>query len=155
MKKYLIITALCAGFIVSAAAQSAGAAMYVAVKSAPLKSSTGFFAGTKGTLNLGDTVTVLQVKNKWLEVRSSARPSLTGWIQSASLTSKRIVASGNQSASASELALAGKGFSGDVEKIYQDEAGMDFSSVNSMESQNIPERELYDFVVEGHLSKGE
>jgi uncharacterized protein YgiM (DUF1202 family) len=155
MKKYLIITALCVGFIVSAAAQSAGATMYVAIKSAPLKSSTGFFADTKGTLNLGDTVTVLQVQNNWAQVRSSAQPSLTGWIQSASLTSKRIVSSGNQSASASELALAGKGFSGDVEKVYQEEEGIDFSVVNSMESQNIPGRELYDFVVEGHLSKGE
>jgi hypothetical protein len=155
MKKYLIMVVLCAGFVLSAAAQSAGSTLYVAIKSAVLKSSTDFFAGTRGTLKLGDTVTVIQSKNQWLEVRSAAQPSLTGWIQSASLTSKQIVASGSRSASASELALAGKGFSGDVEKIYQDEEGVDFSAVNAMENQNVPDRELYDFVVEGRLSKGE
>jgi hypothetical protein len=155
MKKYLIIAVLCAGFVLSAAAQSVGSTLYVAIKSAALKSSTDFFAGTRGTLKQGDTVTVIQSKNQWLEVRSAAQPSLTGWIQGASLTSKQIVASGNRSASASELALAGKGFSGDVEKIYQDEEGVDFSAVNAMENQNVPDRELYDFVVEGRLSKGE
>jgi uncharacterized protein YgiM (DUF1202 family) len=155
MKKYLIIAALCAGFIMSLPAQSTGSTLYVGVKNAILKSSTGFFADARGTLNLGDTVTVIQSKNDWVEVRSTAQPSLTGWIQSASLTSKQIVTSGSRSASASELALAGKGFSGDVEKVYQDEEGVDFSAVNSMESQNIPNRELYNFVVEGHLSKGE
>lgn len=153
MKKYAVVVIM--GFLAAGAAQaqSAGAAMYVAVKNTALKSSTGFFAETKSALALGDAVTVVQVKGQWLEVRSSS--GLQGWVPAASLTSKKILSSSGRSASASELALAGKGFSGDVEKAYGSDAGVDFSGVDDMESLVVSERELLDFIDEGHLSKGE
>jgi hypothetical protein len=130
--------------------------MYVAVKSAALKSSTGFFASTRGTLQMGDVVAVLQEKGKWVEVRSTARSSLSGWMASASLTAKRIVASGNStSASAGELALAGKGFNQEVENAYKQNGALDYGPIDVMEAQSVPTEELYNFIVEGRLAGGE
>jgi hypothetical protein len=127
--------------------------MYVAVKSAALKSSTWFFAGTRGTLQMGDTVTVLQENGKWAEVRSAAG-SLTGWIASASLTAKRVVASGSASASAGELALAGKGFNQEVENAYKQNGALDYAPIDALEAQNVSVEDLYNFIVEGRLTGG-
>lgn len=157
MKRLIVCTLL--GILITggAAAQSLrGKTMYVAVKSAALKSSTGFFASTRGTLQMGDVVAVLQEKGKWVEVRSTARSSLSGWMASASLTAKRIVASGNStSASAGELALAGKGFNQEVENAYKQNGALDYGPIDVMEAQSVPTEELYNFIVEGRLAGGE
>jgi hypothetical protein len=153
MKKYLILIVFAAFTVLSAGAQFArGNTVYVAVKSAELKSSTGFFTGTLGTLAQGAAVTVLQVKDKWVEVRVSS--SVTGWIAGASLTSRRISASG-RSASAGELALAGKGFSAEIERIYRQDGDLDYSRIDAMEGVHISPEEVQSFLIEGRLSLGE
>jgi uncharacterized protein YgiM (DUF1202 family) len=155
MKRWIILAILGIMAVSGAAGQSLrGKTMYVAVRSAALKSSTGFFASTRGTLQLGDTVTVLQDNGKWVEVRSTAR-SLTGWMASASLTSKRVVASGGTSASAGEVALAGKGFNQEVENSYKQNGALDYGPIDAMETQDVAADELYNFIVEGHLAGGE
>jgi uncharacterized protein YgiM (DUF1202 family) len=117
-----------------------------------VKSSTGFFARTLGNLTQGTVVTVLQVKGKWVEGRVS--PSLTGWIAGASLTTRRISASG-RSASAGELALAGKGFSAEIEAAYREDENLDYSRIDAMEGITISPQELEAFLIEGRLSMGE
>jgi uncharacterized protein YgiM (DUF1202 family) len=156
MKKWIILAMLGIMAVSGAAGQSLrGKTMYVAVRSAALKSSTGFFASTRGTLQMGDTVTVLQDNGKWVEVRSTSR-SLTGWMASASLTSKRVVASGGgTSASAGEVALAGKGLNQEVEDAYKQNGAVDYGPIDAMEAQNVAVDELYNFIVEGHLAGGE
>jgi hypothetical protein len=132
-----------------------GAAVYAAVKTVTLKSGTGFFAGTKGTLTYGDQATVLQVKGKWVEIRSAAK-STSGWTVSSNLTAKRIVAGGGTgSASASEIALAGKGFSEEVENAYKAEGNLNYAGVDRTEAQKVSEEELLNFLTEGRLSKGD
>ncbi|MDR2095534.1 MAG: hypothetical protein LBP76_08450 [Treponema sp.] len=128
--------------------------MYVSVKNAAIKSGTGFFAKELAKLNLGTTLTVLQQKDKWMQVRTGTQPVITGWIASASLTSKRITASGS-SASAGEIALAGKGFSPGMELEYKAGAGLDYSIIDAMESQTIPNEKILGFITEGRLKKGE
>jgi hypothetical protein len=77
-------------------------------------------------------------------------------MKSAGLTARRIVAGGTTtSASASELALAGKGFNEAVEKSYQEESKLDYTLVDMMETQEVSEDDLYSFLVEGHLITGE
>jgi hypothetical protein len=132
-----------------------GATVYAAVKTVALKSGTGFFAGTRGTLAYGDQAVVLQVKGKWAEIRSTAK-SLSGWTVSSNLTSKRIVvAGGTGSASASEIALAGKGFSEEVENAYKAEGSLNYAGVDRTEAQTVSEEELLNFLIEGHLSRGD
>jgi hypothetical protein len=128
--------------------------MYVAVKTAEIKDSTRFFSKTLGALKLGETVTVLQTAGKWMEVRSAGNPPLTGWIAAASLSSKRVISAGRQVAGG-ELALAGKGFSGEVEMVYRQDGQVDYTAIDRMESQKISPEELLRFLNEGRLAGGE
>jgi hypothetical protein len=155
MKRFIFIALFClaaAGLF----AQKAGDTMYINVNSAALKSSTGFFASTTGTVRYGDQVRVLAVSNKWVQIRT-ATSNITGWIASASLTTKRISTQGNTAnASAKEIALAGKGFSPEVEGEYKKSGGtINYSAVDAMEQITISDRDLLAFVEEGHLAKGE
>jgi hypothetical protein len=151
MKKTLVILIL---FVVSLiAAQTTGSTMYVAVKKADVKESTGFFAPVRGALELGNPVTVVRVRDKWTEIRS-ANPALSGWVISAALTGRRVISSG-YTPRAGEVAMAGKGFSGEIEQIYRAEEKLDYSPVDAMESFGVPESELYAFLTEGHLATGE
>jgi uncharacterized protein YgiM (DUF1202 family) len=140
--------------------QSGSRVMFVATKNAELKSSTGFFADTVITLQYGDQVTVVQENSRWMEVRPAKRPSVSGWILTNSLTSKRIIAGSGTgtSASADELALAGKGFSEEVEQTYKSRnsaSAANYAEIDAMEALSVSRQELYDFLVEGHLNTGE
>jgi SH3-like domain-containing protein len=126
---------------------------YVAVKSAALKASAGVFAKTVQELALGDTLTVISEKGDWTEVSTSTVPARKGWVSSASLSTKRVLSS-SRAVSASELALAGKGFSAELETAYRDGNRLDFSVIDKSESQNISDDELLLFLTEGHLSRG-
>jgi hypothetical protein len=81
--------------------------------------------------------------------------SLTGWVSTSNLTGKRINPSGTgTSASAKEVALAGKGFSEEVENAYKAETQLNYTGVNAVEAITVAERDLYNFLVEGHLAMG-
>lgn len=137
-----------------------GDKMYVNVREAALKSGTGFFASETGSLAYGSQVRILSEKGKWVQVASSADDSVKGWLPLSSLTKKKILLDDSGlfsvSASADELALAGKGFSAAVEDLYADEttqAAYDF--LDEMEGRNLDKDELLRFITEGGLSGGE
>jgi uncharacterized protein YgiM (DUF1202 family) len=156
MKKIFIILimGLTAAAFVSAQVTSGGT-LYVAVKSLNLKSSTGFFASNRGTLNYGDRVTVLQVNGKFVEVRSSANSSLTGWTPSANLSAKQIISGNTNVASASEIALAGKGFNQEVEDSYKKTGTMNYADVDRTETIRVQEATLRRFLEDGRLAMGD
>ena len=149
MKKLVLICCLMVLVTGISFSQSAGSVLYVAVKTADLKNGTGFFARSIETLNLGDSVTVVRESGNWLEVRSSRQ---TGWVLRENLTTRRVVASG--SATASDLALAGKGFSAEAEVQYRRD-GLDFTAVDTMERILVAPADLERFVTEGRLKRGE
>jgi uncharacterized protein YgiM (DUF1202 family) len=110
MKKIFVLMIMClaaGGFLSAQVAK--GETLYVSVKTVKLKSSTGLFASNMGTLNYGEAVTVLQVSGKFVEVRSVANSSLTGWIATSNLSAKQIVLDSTSVLSIKETALAGKG----------------------------------------------
>ncbi|MDR2159854.1 MAG: SH3 domain-containing protein, partial [Treponema sp.] len=123
----LLAGTLGAGFLFAQTGTGRRTAMYVAVKTAELKDSTGFFSRALAVLNLGDALTPLRVQGKWMEVRTAG--NLTGWVSAASLSSRRITSPG-RSVSGGELALAGKGFSGEVELSYRRAAALDYAAVD-------------------------
>ena len=131
-----------------------GGTAWVSSKTADLKSSTGFFASKRGTLQMGDQVTVLQISGSSVEVRSSANSSLSGWTAASNLSARRIVAAGS-SATATEVALAGKGFSQEVEDVYKTEGNLNYADVDRTEAITVSQDELYVFVTEGRLNTGE
>ena len=157
MKKPVILCVLCFGIAYAAIAQvSRGGTLYTAVRTATLKSSTGFFAGNRGTVSYGEQVTVLQVSGKWVEVRSVSRSSISGWTASANFSTRRITAAtGTGTASASEIALAGKGFDRDVENAYRANGRLNYADVDRTEAQTVSPDDLYRFLTDGRLSLGD
>jgi hypothetical protein len=131
-----------------------GGTVWVSSKTADLKSSTGFFASKRGTLTMADEVSVLQVNGNWVEVQSKASASLRGWTARSNLSERRIVSSGT-GASASEIALAGKGFNQEVEDVYKTGDNLNFADVDKTEAITVSVDELYAFVTEGRLNTGE
>jgi hypothetical protein len=156
MKRSLFIFCLIlfvAGLAVAQA--SSGGTLYVSVKTLTLKSDTGFFAATKGTLSYGDRVKVLQISGKFAEVESVANPSLTGWTTTANFSTKQIVAGSTSTASAKEVALAGKGFSQEVEKSLKSQSNLNYADVDRTEAITVRERDIKRFLEEGRLKMGE
>jgi hypothetical protein len=145
---FVITIMFCAGSLVFP--QAEGNRRYVAVQSAALKDSTWFFARELGKLALGTELTLIREDGKWSEVRAG---NLSGWVASSSLSARRVIASGT-AVTASEIALAGKGFSPDVEMEYR-KNGLDYSTVDAMEQAAIPVDDLLRFITEGHLARGE
>jgi uncharacterized protein YgiM (DUF1202 family) len=145
---FLVIMMLCAGSLLFA--QFAGPKRYVAVQNAVLKDSTGFFAKTLASLPLGTEVTVILENGKWTQVRSGNQ---NGWVASTSLSVRKIIPS-NSTVTASDVALAGKGFSSETEMEYK-KNGLDYSVVDSMERITIVTDDLLRFITEGRLSRGE
>jgi len=145
---FLLIMAFCVSIVTFS--QTDRGTRYVAVQTAVLKESAGFFAKETGNLPLGTAVTLIRDDGKWAEVRAG---NLTGWVASASLSARRVTAA-NSSVTASEVALAGKGFSPDTEIEYK-KNGLDYSTVDSMEKITVPADDLLRFVTEGRLARGE
>jgi len=156
MKKFLIGFCLVLFITGFASAQvSKGGTLYVAVKELSLKSGTGFFAGTKGRINYGERVTVIQVSGRFVEIRSSSNPSLTGWTASANLSAKQVVSGTSSTATAREVALAGKGFNSEVESTYRSQQNLNYADVDRVEAITVDESALRRFLEQGRLSMGE
>ena len=137
-------------FTVTPAFSQAGNTMFVAVETAEVRSSTGFFAQDLGTLSHGDEVSVIRDSGRWSEIRAG---NLAGWVASAGLSPRRTVRAGS-AVTPGEVALAGKGFGREVERAYR-VSGPDFSLVDEMENLVIPMPELRRFIIEGRLAGGE
>jgi len=132
-----------------------GKVLYIAVKTATLKSSTSAFAENKGTLSYGTKVMQIKVDGNYTEVRSADNPSLTGWVTTASLTSKQIVAgTAASTTTAKEVALAGKGFSQEAEKTLSQKKELNYADVDRVEAIVVRERDIKKFLEEGELKMG-
>jgi hypothetical protein len=156
MKKVFMVFCLVLFVTGLAAAQVArGGTLYVAVRTVTLKSSTGFFASNRGTLDYGDRVTVLQVNGRFVEVRSMANATLTGWTPSANLSARQIVSGNTATVTARETALAGKGFNQEVEDAYRRQGNLNYADVDRIEAIRVSEADLRRFLEEGRLSMGD
>jgi len=154
MKKIVLAIVICVCFCTVAAAQvSSGTAMFVNTRAAQLKSSSGFFSSVVANLAYGDQVTVVSdaaANAKWVEVRSAANSSHKGWVEYSSLTTKRIVSTGG-GASASEIALAGKGFDAKFVSTANPGGSLNFTDVDLVEAIVVNSDKLKKFITDGKL----
>jgi len=138
-----------------AAEKIKGKILYVAVKSAVLKDGVGAFAANKGTLSYGAKVVQVKVDGNYTEVKSVDDPTLTGWVTTASLTSKQIVAgTAASTTTAKEVALAGKGFSQEAEKTLSQKKELNYPDVDRVEAIKVREKDIESFLKEGELKMG-
>jgi len=131
-----------------------GGTMYVAIKTIELASSTGFFASVQGKLVYGDAVKILQIKGKWVQVRSSVNSSVSGWTAVTNLSAKRIVSGSPSVVTASEVGLSGKGFNQEIENAYKAKGNLNYADVDRIDALQTPRQYLYDFIVRGRLFQG-
>jgi len=118
MKKHiLLVLALFSLTALFAANFEKGAKVYVADKTAKVKSSSGWFASTVATVEYGDVCTVLESKSSKTQVEVNGK---TGWISNSSLTSKKIAKENSVLDSIDSLALAGKGLKASAENTLTD-----------------------------------
>ena len=154
MKKIVCICfAIFTFAILFAAPPVKGDTVYVSVRKAEIKEGTGNFDKVIKTLNYGDKLSVLGANAKWVLVTFDDTKK-EGWIPLSSVTTKKIVASsskGKVSASASEIALAGKGFSEEVETKYKSNSKLDYSAIDRLEVFSVKKAELKSFIEEGEL----
>lgn len=152
--RFLLPAAALALALVAAAVQAAQ--MSVQVKEGVLREKASFLGKPVGNVAYGDRVDVLASQGDWRQVRSAS--GATGWIHSSALDSKRVAlaaASGNDvqlAASSDEVALAGKGFSQEVETEYKKQnRNLDYAWVDRMVTFKVTDAEALRFLQEGGL----
>ena len=128
--------------------------MSVQVRDGQLRNRGSFLGTVVGTVAYGDRVTVNQTQAGWCEVSIAGK---TGWIHESALTPKKVVlASGTTDAragaSGEEVALAGKGFSKEVESEYKKQnKNVDYTWVDWMGRQTVPSEQFVEFLKQGDL----
>ena len=155
MKKLVMVCVL--ALLVSTALFAqlrSGTNAWISTRTAAVRTSTWFFAGTRGTLQYADEVRILQTSGNWAEVRSIENTALSGWVAASSLSTRRIVPSG-AGADVSEIALAGKGFSQELEDIFRAQGELNYADVDRAEAITVSMDELYQFIRAGRLNIGE
>lgn len=125
--------------------------MYVAIESLSVKTKASITGKEIGILNYGDKVIVTNEKGSWSKI-SFDKETLEGWVNTSSLTKKKIIASENKvSTNANELALAGKGLNSTVEATYGVEYEINYDLVDEIENNQVSEEEVIEFIEEGKL----
>lgn len=127
----------------------------VQVREARVRAEPSFFSPPTATLAYGRRLDVVDTQGAWMQVAADDKP--LGWMHESALTKKRIeMTSGSRdaelAASSGELALAGKGFTSDVEAEFKARhQDIDFSWVDRMESFKVTASDITRFLDEGGL----
>ena len=133
--------------------------MSVQIKEGQVRSTPSFLGTIVAKLSYGDRVEVVQDQGTWKKV--AVRGGAQGWMHASALTTKSIVlkaGAGNvqTSATSGEIALAGKGFSEEVEKQYKKlNSNLDYAWVDRMERFRVSPEESEAFLKQGKLVPGE
>ena len=152
MKKSFFICSIL--LVASCAFAKVGDSRYVAVQGAEVRVKASSFAKSTGSLKYAEEVEIVSENNGWTEVMSKENPKVKGWISSSALSKRKIVSS-SFSASANELALAGKGFSDSIEGEYKKNSNTNYAAVDAMEKQSVKASDVRKFMVDGMLNTGD
>ncbi len=132
--------------------------MSVQVREGQLREQPSFLGRVAATVEYGDRVSIRETRGPWKMVSIDDKG---GWIHESALTSKRVVLQAGDEdvgpvADREELALAGKGFSREVEEEFRAaNRDLDFSRVDQMEREwGVSVEEVSRFLREGGLNGG-
>ena len=154
-----LLMIICLAFVCLCAFSSTAAAqkmMSVQVKEAQLRATPSHLGKIVARTTYGSQVTILETRGAWKKV-SLAGGRSNGWLHGTALTSKKIALRAGQSnvgssVSRDEIALAGKGFSEEVESQYRkNNKNLDYAWIDRMESIKASPEQMQDFVSDGRL----
>jgi uncharacterized protein YgiM (DUF1202 family) len=148
-----LLTAL---FLITDQSFAAQEEVYIKVRSTRLRAAPQHYANSIATLSLGQALTVIKKEGAWLQTKTKDNKS--GYIHESAITERKttlaLSRSASKSASASDTALAGKGFSREVEKQFASRnPNLTFADVDAMEKIVISDSTLKSFVVSGGLKE--
>jgi len=127
----------------------------IVTKENAIRADCKFFSQLKSKVRYNDVIDVLSQQGDWYKVRFQGTEGCIhkSAIEKKSVSLSNLVGVGNQSASAEEVALAGKGFNPQVEKEYKEQnLGLNYSSVNKIEEYEVSEMEIRKFIENGKLN---
>ena len=127
----------------------------VQVRKGQMRQQPSFLAQVIKDLAYGERVEVISKNPPWFEIKDAT--GSTGWMHTSALTSKRIKLrrdnkSGKSQATSDEIALAGKGFTKEMEsEINTSNPALDYLWVNHMEQIVISTSEIEQFLRQGGI----
>jgi hypothetical protein len=132
----------------------------VKVQKTSLFEQPNFFSRTVATLQFGDELEREEVVKDWAKVRFGQQ---MGYVHQSALTSTKVdmktmlfSSSSSSEASQDEVALAGKGFTPEVEKNYgKAHPEMNYTLVDEIERYSVDPNSLRSFVQRGGLKVSE
>ena len=151
----LVALAFAAG---AAAAPAKGGTVTVQTLTAKLMKTPSFIGATNAKLVRVDQLTFAEAQKDWYKV--STKEGASGWINRSSVVEKAVALStkpggGTGGATPDEVALAGRGFSKEVEAKYKSEhRDLDFSHVDAIEKTDVDSEALAKFAAEGKVGGG-
>ena len=148
------------GLVALAASTLAGGPVTsVQVKTGQMRETPSFLGKLVGPISYGDRLQLIEQQGDWSKV--TAAGGQTGWVHNSALTKKKIaMKAGDQNtetgASATDLALAGKGFNSDVEADFKAKnRNVDFSWVDRMEQIKVAPELMQQFLKDGGIQPAE
>lgn len=131
--------------------------VYVTVRESKLRSRPEFLASPVASVRYGDRLSVVKDSEPWMQVSYGGKQ---GYVHSSAITTRKVVLSASKGAAGanvdqSDVVLAGKGFSSEVEKQFAaTHSNLSFAAVDAMERVKISTAELDAFVKQGKLTAG-
>lgn len=144
-------------FLLPGSASGAQKTLSVQIQEGQLRATPSHLGAITARVPFGDQVVLMEERGDWKRVAAQSG-RLQGWMHSTALTTKTIVlTAGEADAAASvthgEIALAGKGFSKEVEAEYRDKnKNLDYTWVDRMEKTTAPPEQMRAFLAAGALN---
>jgi hypothetical protein len=117
----------------------------VQVQEGIVRARPSFLGEVVGRLPYGTRVLVLEEKGSWSKI-SSSDGSLTGWLASSAISTARVetnIGEAGVTTTSNENALAGKGFTDQIEQNYKATNHLDYTWVDRME-KIVPPQALFE-----------
>jgi len=153
---------LVAGSLITAFAVNAGDPLFVQVKQTSLRTSPSFLAPTNVIISYGESVTFRSSRGDWYEVarEDDSAETVVGWVFSDAVErdgSTEIVLQGDRverrTVTGREVALAGRGFSENLEQEYGEKEELNFDQVDLIEAREIDQDAIISFIKEAELRR--
>ena len=147
---FIALTIVCVAFLLAET-------LIVKVQTTYVRKEPKFYSSPIATLRAGESVTQISSQAGWFKVRTSK--GVEGWIHSNSVQGGKLTIAAmdkslKTSATADEVALAGKGFNKQVEDAYKSRnKGMSFGEVDRMLRIKVTPDELRKFLMDGKLAE--
>ena len=154
MRTVLLVTLMLVALFVFAV--DAGDPLFVQVRDTELRSGPGFLSPIQDRLGFGQELEYVAERSGWMQVIAT-ETGVTGWVHAAAAKENRATEmqlQGEQTArtvTSREVALAGRGFSENIEGEYGNQNRVDFSRVDELETRRVDPEEIVSFVTEASL----